>query len=203
MWIFWIQQNCSSASVRATNLNSVPLNVSKHLTKTQSLLCWWMKTLSLINIVDLLTMTSISTKWQIRVKSRYRPPTCNTCVVDTTEILRLFLLHLKVKLFYGNQEQRNTTISVIPTNYLWWKFQAGKMSKDTFQRNGKTFCLNLTTQKKCEIFLNNHFIQINRQISITLLSKTVYLHFVYTLRYHSDESIPLPVDQPFYSQPSI
>lgn len=130
---------------------------------------------SLINIVDLLIEYGVDIN-KVANDSKYKiPSTCRACATANPGILRLFLLHPKVKLSYGNDTQRNTLLHHFFDGYK-------KQSYSTFRRLGMhEMSLN---QKKCFDMLMVHP-KWNRDL-INSLDKSGLSAIYYSVRYKKD-----------------
>lgn len=101
---------------------------------------------SLINIVDLLIEFGVDVNKVSSTSAFKTPPTFLACEKANPGILRLFLLHPKVKLSYDNEGQRKTLLHQFFDDYK-------KQSYTVFRRSPKEMT---TDQKKCFDLLMNH-----------------------------------------------
>lgn len=101
---------------------------------------------SLINVVDILIDYGVDINKVANLSKFKIPSTCKACANANPAILRLFLLHPKVKLSYSNDVQRNTLLHHFFDDYK-------KQSYSMFRRMGShEMSLN---QKKCFDLLVN------------------------------------------------
>lgn len=130
---------------------------------------------SLINIVDLLIDYGVDIN-KIASSSKYKiPSACVACANSDPSILRLFLLHPKIKLSYGNDAQRNT--------FMHHSFdQYKKMSYSMFRRLGSHEMS--SNQKKCFDLLMAHP-KWNRDL-INALDNAGLPAIYYSVRYKMD-----------------
>lgn len=130
---------------------------------------------SLINIVDLLIDYGVDIN-KVANDSKYKiPSTCKVCANANPGILRLFLLHSKVKLSYGNDVQRNTLLHHFFDGYK-------KQSYSTFRRLGLHEMS--SNQKKCFDLLTAHP-KWNRDL-INSLDNAGLPAVYYSVRYKKD-----------------
>ncbi|KAJ6635134.1 Transient receptor potential cation channel protein painless [Pseudolycoriella hygida] len=130
---------------------------------------------SLINIVDLLIDYGVDIN-KVASLSKFKiPPTCKACAKSNPGILRLFLLHPKVKLSYGNDVQRNTLLHHFFDDYK-------KMTYSMFRRMG-SYEMSLN-QKKCFDLLMAHP-KWNRDLTNSLDSAGLPAIY-YSVRYKKD-----------------
>lgn len=130
---------------------------------------------SLINIVDLLIDYGVDIN-KVGVFSKHKiPPTCIACADANPGILRLFLLHPKVKLYWSNDTQRKTLMHHFFDAYK-------KQSYSTFRRSGAQEMS--WNQKKCFDMLMVHP-KCNRDL-INSLDTNGLSAIYYSVRYKKD-----------------
>lgn len=129
----------------------------------------------LINIVDLLIDYGVDIN-KVANGSKFKiPATCKACANANPGILRLFLLHPKVKLAYSNDVQRNTLLHHFFDDYK-------KQSYSMFRRSvSHEMSLN---QKKCFDLLTAHP-KWNRDL-VNSLDSTGLPAIYYSVRYKKD-----------------
>lgn len=130
---------------------------------------------SLINVVDILIDYGVDIN-KIPNLSKFKiPSTCKACANANPAILRLLLLHPKVKLSYGNDVQRNTLLHHFFDDYK-------KQSYSMFRRMGShEMSLN---QKKCFDLLVAHP-KWNRDL-VNSLDNAGLPAIYYSVRYKKD-----------------
>ncbi|XP_037041255.1 transient receptor potential cation channel protein painless-like [Bradysia coprophila] len=130
---------------------------------------------SLINIVDLLIDYGVDINKVPNASKHKIPSTCRACACASPGILRLFLLHPKVKLSYGSDTERSTLLHHFFDDYK-------KQSYSTFRRLGMhEMSLN---QKKCFDMLMVHP-KWNRDLTNSL-DKAGLPAIYYSVRYKKD-----------------
>lgn len=130
---------------------------------------------SLINIVDLMIDYSVDIN-KIANFSKFKiPPACVACQHSNPGILRLFLLHPKIKLSYGADGQRNTLMHHFFDEYK-------KQSYSMFRRLGSHEMS--SNQKKCFDLLMAHP-KWNRDL-INALDNAGLPAIYYSVRYKKD-----------------
>lgn len=130
---------------------------------------------SLINIVELLIDYGVDINKVTNFNKYKMPPTCKACADANPGILRLFLLHPKVKLSYGNDVQRNTLLHHFFDDYK-------KQSYSMFKRLGSHEMS--WNQKKCFDLLMAHP-KWNRDL-INSLDNAGLPAIYYAVRYKKD-----------------
>lgn len=130
---------------------------------------------SLINIVDLLIDYGVDINKVANFSKFKIPSTCKACADANPGILRLFLLHPKVKLSYGDDVQRNTLLHHFFDDYK-------KQSYSMFRRSASHEMS--SNQKKCFDLLMAHT-KWNRDL-INSLDNTGLPAIYYSVRYKKD-----------------